>query len=583
MANQNSLFKTLIQLWGFVKTRRRKQIYLLIFCYALAALSEAVSLATLIPFLAILIEPTRFDTYLPQSVLDIIASDQYRIIYLASGYLILVIFSGIIRLVTLWANNRISFMLGADIGKEIYALTLSQPYSYFFGKNSSQLVDIMTKKSDALISGAIIPVLQSIGAIVYVLIIIAILIAISPKTTIFLITSLGLTYLSVSFISKKRAIFNGLLIAKGSSSLIKSIQEAMVSKKDLILNQCQAYFIDRYHTADVKLRRAEASNQFLLHSPKIVLEIIAIILMVLLVLAFEAMKINPALYIPVLAAFTLGAQRLLPSLQQIYAAVSNVHARSSILREVVDLLNLGLGLKDAIILKPYSFNTALEFKEVCFRYPDAIANSLSNVNLLVNKGDRIGIQGPSGSGKSTLINLLLGLIEPSSGNIYCDGIKYSSLCSPNWYEKVSQVPQEVPMLDSTLLENIAYGVSIDKIDIDEAIRVCKLACIWDEIEQMTSGIMTIVGESGERLSGGQKQRIGIARALYKRAEILILDEFTSSLDLDAEREIIRIIDSLPKHITIITIAHREHALKMCNRIVFFENGSIQKVSSNIHS
>ena len=576
MGNQNSLFKTLIQLWNYVKPRRRVQIYLLIVCYILAALSEAVSLATLIPFLALLIEPTRFDTYLPTAVLEIFPSDQYRIIYLASAYLLLVIFSGVVRLATLWANNRISFMLGADISKEIYAQTLSQSYSYFLGRNSSQLVDVMTKKSDALISGAIIPVLQSIGALIYILIIISILLAISAKTTIFLISSLSFTYFLVSFFTKKKAFYNGSLMAKGSSSLVKSIQEAMVSKKDLILNQCQDYFIDRYHAADVKLRRAESSNQFLLHSPKIILELIAIILMIILVLAFEALKINPSSYIPILAAFTLGAQRLLPSLQQIYAALSNIHARSPILHEVIDLLSIGQKLDCFEDSKPYPFNFTLHLADICFQYPGANVNSLNHVDLVIKKGDRIGIQGSSGAGKSTLINVLLGLIEPSHGYIFCDEEKYTSLCHPNWYKKVSQVPQEVPMLDSTLLENIAYGISVDKIDINEVKKVCELACIWGEIEQMTDGLMTIVGESGERLSGGQKQRIGIARALYKKTEILVLDEFTSALDFEAEREIIKIIDLLPKNITIITIAHREQALKICNRIVYFENGSIKK-------
>lgn len=576
MENQKSLLKTLIQLWSYVKPRRRVQIYILTICYILAALSEAISLATLIPFITLLIEPTRFDIYLPAVVLDILPSDQYRIIYLACAYLLLVSFSGVVRLVTLWANNRISFMLGADISKEIYAKTLDQSYSYFLGKNSSQFVDVMTKKSDALISGAIIPVLQSIGAFIYVLIIISILLAISAKTTIFLVASLTATYLLVSFFTKKKSLHNGSLIAKGSSSLIKSIQEAMVSKKDLILNQCQDYFIDRYHGADVKLRRAESLNQFLLHSPKIILEIIAIVLMVILVLAFVILQVNPSSYIPVIAAFTLGAQRLLPSLQQIYAALSNIHARSSILHEVINLLSIGGGADGSADSKPYTFKNTLHLKDVCFQYPGTKSNSLNHVDLVIKKGERIGIQGSSGAGKSTLINVLLGLIEPTSGYIYCDNEKYTGLSHPNWYKKVSQVPQDVPMLDSTLLENIAYGVSLNDINLNEVKKVCELACIWDEIEQMSDGIMTIVGESGERLSGGQKQRIGIARALYKKAEILVLDEFTSALDFEAEHEIIKIINLLPNSITIITIAHREQALKICNRIVNLENGFIKE-------
>lgn len=572
MNSKKSLFKTILKLWGHVRSRRRLQIYALIILYVLAALAEAVSLATLIPFLALLIEPTKFDEYLPVIIANILPSDDRRILYLASLYLLLVIFSGSIRLATLWANNRISFMLGADISREIYARTLCQPYSYFLGKNSSQLVDVMIKKSDALISGAIIPVLQSIGALAYILIIVAILFAISPNTAFFLATSLTLSYFLVSFLTKKKASRNGLLISRGSSGLIKSIQEAMQSKKDLIINQSHDYFVERYHDADLKLRLAESANQYLLHSPKIILELMAIISMVVLALIFQGLQINSAIYIPVIAAFAIGAQRLLPSLQQIYAALSNIHARSSMLFEVVDLLSVETDINYLNQFQPYSFNDVLLLEGISFRYPGADKNSLDCIDLMILKGDRIGIQGSSGAGKSTLVNLLLGLIEPTSGSIYCDGQKYLGLSNPGWYRNVSHVPQEVPMLDATILENIAYGKSLEEIDVEEVKHACKLSQILADIELMPEGLMTIVGESGERLSGGQKQRIGIARALFKKAKVMILDEFTSALDFETEREVVGIIGSLPKEITVITIAHRAQALSICNKIAVLDRG-----------
>lgn len=572
MSSKKSLFRTILNLWSHVRPRRRLQIYALIGLYVLAALAEAVSLATLIPFLALLIEPTKFDEYLPLIIKNILPSDNSRILYLASIYLLLVVFSGSIRLATLWANNRISFMLGADISREIYARTLCQSYIYFLGKNSSQLVDVMMKKSDALISGAIIPVLQSIGALAYVLIIVAILVAISPKTALFLAASLAISYFLVSLMTKKKASQNGLLISRGSSGLIKSIQEAMQSKKDLIINQSHGYFVGRYHDADIKLRLAESANQYLLHSPKIILELMAIISMVVLALIFQGLQINSAVYIPVIAAFALGAQRLLPSLQQIYAAVSNIHARSSMLFEVVDLLNLEMGAQYLNQSQLYYFNHVLRLENVSFRYPGADADSLNSINFVIHKGDRIGIQGSSGAGKSTFVNLLLGLIEPTSGSIYCDEQKFLGLSHPDWYQNVSHVPQEVPMLDATLLENIAYGKNLEEIDVDEVKRACKLAQILADIELMPKGLMTIVGESGERLSGGQKQRIGIARALFKKAKVMILDEFTSALDFETEREVVSIIGSLPKEITVITIAHRAQALSICNKIITLDKG-----------
>jgi ABC-type multidrug transport system fused ATPase/permease subunit len=567
-----SLLQSILALWKHVRFRRRIQIYGLIILYILSALSEAVSLATLIPFLTVLIDPTKFDSYVPSMALNLLPREEYRVIYIAAIYLTLVVFSGIIRLAALWANNHISFMLGADITRKIYAQTLNQPYSYFLGKNSSQLVDVMTKKSDALISGAIIPVLQSIGAFFYILIIVIVLLMISFETSFLLLFALTLIYSLLLLLTKKKAALNGLLISTGSSGLIKTIQEALQSKKDLIINQSHDYFVAKYHEVDIKLRRAESANQFLLHSPKIFLELLAIVSMVILAMIFLILEVNSSVYIPMLAVFALGAQRLLPSLQQIYAALSNVHARSSVLYEVIDILSLTDRLNQKINSSPFLFRHMLRLENICFEYPMADKKTLSHINLTIKKGDRLGIQGSSGSGKTTLVNLLLGLIEPTSGFIYSDNHKYLGLSHPNWYKNVSHVPQDVPMLDATVLENIAYGLNPEKIDVNDVRRACEMANILTDINLMPNGLMTLIGESGERLSGGQKQRIGIARALYKNSKVLILDEFTSALDSKTEREVVEIIGLLPKDITIIMVSHREQPLSICDRKIIIENG-----------
>lgn len=561
-------------LWASVRPRRKLQIFGLVVIYVLSAISEAISLATLLPFIAILLDPTRLDAYVPSLIIEAMPVGESRVFLIATAYIILVIFAALIRLLALFLNNRIAFMLGADIAEKIYRLTLNQSYEFFLGKNSSQLVDLITRKSDALISGAIIPALQSIGALIYIVIIVAILTAISPLTTIFLIFSLTLSYALISFFTKKKSLLYGNLISSESSKLVKTIQEAMQSKKDLTINQSQNYFVEKYHAVDIRLRSAESANQFLLHSPKILLELLAIVLMIILAMFFLRLDIDSSIFIPIMAAFALGSQRLLPSFQQIYAAVSNIHARKSMLDEVVNSLSLGMGVKQFKNTNPIVFNYALRLKDVCFQYPQSDVNSLRNINLCINKGDRIGIQGSSGAGKSTLINLLLGLIEPTNGFIYCDDKKYLSLSVASWYELVSHVPQEVPLLDATLLENIGYGLRLDQINLDDVRLACELAQILTEIEDMPKGLMTIVGESGERLSGGQKQRIGIARALYKKSQVLILDEFTSALDFDTEREVIKIIESLSREITIITVAHRERALSICDKQFVMYRGTL---------
>jgi ATP-binding cassette subfamily B protein len=232
---------------------------------------------------------------------------------------------------------------------------------------------------------------------------------------------------------------------------------------------------------------------------------------------------------------------------------------------------------------PYILKKNIKFEKVSFKYKTSNNNIISDLNLDIKKGERLGLIGKTGSGKSTLVDLIMGLLNPQKGSIFIDGIKInnnenSSLLF-SWRASIAHVPQNIFLINATIAENIAFGVPFSKIDLNRVKNAAKQACIDDFIKDTKNGYFTKTGERGIMLSGGQLQRIGIARAIYKKAKILILDEATSALDIETEEKIIKNIEVFSSDVTIIFIAHRYSLLRNCNRIIEINNGKIIKDKS----
>jgi len=305
--------------------------------------------------------------------------------------------------------------------------------------------------------------------------------------------------------------------------------------------------------------------------------------------------------IPILGALALGAQRLLPALQQAYSAYSALNGSQSSFQDVLRLLDQPLpqyaletdSNKDnesySEIVPPttISFNKEICLNNLSFKYAaDSIENTswiLKSINLTIVKGERIGFIGVTGSGKSTLLDIIMGLLPSTSGELTIDGELITSKNIKAWQAHIAHVPQNIYLSDSTIEENIAFGIHKEKINHQQVEKAAKQAQIAELIEEWEEGYQTSVGEQGIRLSGGQRQRIGIARALYKEADVLVFDEATSALDNETEQAVMEAIDGLGRDLTILTIAHRLTTLKGCDRIVKIDNniaqiGSYQEIT-----
>jgi ATP-binding cassette subfamily B protein len=285
--------------------------------------------------------------------------------------------------------------------------------------------------------------------------------------------------------------------------------------------------------------------------------------------------------IPILGALALGAQKMLPILQQSYNAWTQIKATQVSLQDTLDLLDQPLPSHAyESPIQAITFKNKINLKKVSFCYDEKTSAVLKELNLTIKKGDRVGFVGVTGSGKSTLIDIIMALLHPSKGSLIVDNEIITTANSRGWQDHIAHVPQAIFLSDSSINENIAFGIAKEKIDHQRVRKVAKQAQIADIIETWPSKYETLIGEKGIRLSGGQRQRIGIARALYKKADVIILDEATSALDNKTETEVMQAIENLSKDITILIIAHRLTTLKNCTQIVELVDGRIKRKFSH---
>ncbi len=564
-------FSILPRIWNHLSIRRRKQIFYLNLIIVFAGIAELFSVASFIPFLNLLTNSnntTRFP--LMESFYNYFQNLQIVDPFLLTliTFLIFISAASIFRLLSIFGIQYISAGIGSDFTYKAYKLSLNQPYSVHLGRNSSEILSSIITQTDRSVF-AIQSILNLSSSLVISLALISSLFLINWVITLSITIFFTSLYLILGLILKIRLNKISKLKAKLTTLQTKSLQEGLGSIRDIILDNSQKYFTHIFHHSDKQLRFIEAKSQFIAASPKYIFEILTLYLITLL--AFILSKFSSFGYsiIPILGSIILGLQRLLPAFQLGYNSWVNITINFNSVNNLLSLLEQDPGKisnnKNIIILKKY-----ISLEKVDFAYFKKSKNVLKDFNLTINKGETIGIVGPSGSGKSTIANLLMGLLKPNKGSLIIDGINIHSdsiFTRQDWYKNISHVPQDIYLADASIAENIAFGIPSNKIDNLKLMRAINAASISDLVINVSSAYKTKVGERGLQLSGGQKQRIGIARALYKGGNVLVLDEATSSLDEETEEDIMETINNLSKDITVIIITHRLRNLSLCDRVI----------------
>lgn len=548
-----------------------------------ASLAEVVSIGTVLPFLGVLTAPERvFDHKLAQPMIQALnlSEPKQLLLPLTIAFAFAALFSGVMRLMLLWAQTRISHAIGADFSISIYRRTLYQPYAVHVARNSSEVISGISGKANSLVHYVILPVLTILSSILMLFTILVALVAIEPMVAFAAFAGFGAIYAVVIFASRNRLARDGQRMNREQNQVIKALQEGLGGIRDVLIDGTQSVYCKIYRDADLPLRRAQANIQIIGISPRFGIEALGMVLIAVLAYSLAGRPAGIASVIPVLGALALGAQRLLPVLQQAYSSWAAMSGGRASLSDALDLLEQPLpAYADAPLPAPIPFQHSITLNRVAFSYTPKGPSVLQELELNIPKGGRIGFIGSTGSGKSTLLDIIMGLLQPTEGSLAIDGVAITPQNHRAWQAHIAHVPQSIFLADTSIAENIAFGVTPGEIDLERVKVAARRAQIAETIEAWDKQYDTFVGERGIRLSGGQRQRIGIARALYKQANVIILDEATSALDGDTEKAVMQAIGTLGDELTVLIIAHRLTTLKNCSLVVELSNGEIKRTGT----
>jgi ATP-binding cassette subfamily B protein len=579
---------SLIQLakgfWSHLASRRKRQLLVLLVLMVFASFAEVLSLGAVLPFLGVLTQPERvFHHPGMQSVLGWlhITTPAQLLLPVTVSFIVAALLAGAMRLLLLYASTRLSFAVGADFSFQIYRRTLYQPYAVHVSRNSSEVISGVTSKAAGVIRYFLTPVLTLFSSAVMLVAILTALLVVDPMMSLAAFLGFSLIYGTVILMTRKKLTLYSRKMSSESTKVVKVLQEGLGGIRDVLIDGTQELYCQQYRQADTPLRHAQAGSAFIGGAPRFAAEALGMVFIATLAYVLSRQSGGVASAITLLGVLALGAQRLLPVLQQGYAAVvllrTGRHSLNDALALLAQPIDPAVYGADTQVVLP--FRRSIELRDLGFRYVPQAPQVLHDLNLTIPRGGRVGFIGATGSGKSTLLDLIMGLLMPTEGEILIDGVPLVSATQRAWQQRLAHVPQSIYLADTSIAENIAFGLSPSQIDLDRIRHAAQQAQIAAHIESLPQQYDTPVGERGVRLSGGQRQRIGIARALYKQAEVIIFDEATSALDNTTERAVMDAIDGLGADLTVLMIAHRLTTLQRCDQIVELQHGRIQRVGS----
>jgi ABC-type multidrug transport system fused ATPase/permease subunit len=569
-------------LWSALNSRRRKQLLALQLLGLVAAFGEVANLGALMPFLQLLSKPQEGLSALgPLTEPLRKLPSQNLLLVLGLGFISVVVVSTALRVLTILVQLRLTALISADLGADVFTAILSRPYPWHLRTNTSTVISYLTRDVEAICSSIQAMLLLAMNGLIVLLLSVS-LIALAPAVMVVVATTLIAFYLVVFRITRAGLREAGSCQVLEYQRTLQVMQEGLGGIRDVLLDRSQPTFLQAFRKSNQRELLARASINSKAQVPRYLIEGFAMVLIVGVSLSLALTGQGIERMLPMLGVLALGAYRLLQPLQQCFGALSGLQANQLALQRLKPFFNedeegqhLALhGVPLRIDVRPEE--PLLQLEKVSFCYSSHSSWVLWNLNFSIRTGERLAFVGTTGSGKSTISDLILGLLCPTQGMVLVHGQDLHG--TPGlvsiWQEQVAHVPQQIYLSDASFAANIAFGVPEIMVDHQLVKRAAEQAHIAKLIEESPDGYATLVGERGVRLSGGQRQRIGIARALYKQAKLLILDEATSALDNRTEADVMAAIEALDSSITVILIAHRLTTVKRCDRVLLLENGQI---------
>lgn len=571
------------RLFAVMSPARRRQFYGLLALMLAGAVAEFATVASVVPFLAMLADPERareFPLIGPALARFGAQSNWEMLVAAAALFTSVAIASALVRLRLVWLTHAFVFGFAHELAVDIHRRILSQPYIYHVQHGTTDLLSVL-RKAEVLVLDVILQVFYCATAILISLFIVGALLVIDPATSLVAIGFIGAFYVLVTRFSRTRLRANSQAFDLYLAQRVQVAQESVGGIRDIIIDGSRAQFVSEFAAADRKISLAHVSNAVIGSAPRYVIEAASLMLVAGLAL-YLSREQGLGAAVPILGALALGAQRLLPLVQQVYHAWVTVAGHWLVTNDVLKALSLPVMDETGSRSAPLGLTNEIRLEDVSFAYPGPRSPALHGITARIPRGSRVAIVGRTGSGKTTLADLLMGLLEPSSGQVCIDGRPLDRSTRTAWHRSIAHVPQSAFLADTTIARNIAFGAPEAEIDLDRVRAATRDAQLDSFVAQLPHGYDTLVGERGIGLSGGQRQRLAIARAFYKDAPVVVLDEATSALDDETEAAIVASLDAMVRQgRTIIVIAHRLTSIVNCDLIIRLHEGRLAGIDVGV--
>jgi len=561
-----NLYENLSFLWKLLDYSIKIKFWILVFLIILSGLFEIVSIGSFYPLMLSIINPKSKFLIDVNNLFNF--NENLISLVICLFFTFVIIFSGIIRTYFLYLLNKFLSSSSLLLGSILYRNLCNSSYGEVKSKNISFYIDLLTNKIDSTIFNILYPLLNIISSTLILVFIITFSIYLGGFYALSLVFVIAILYLIFVYKVKKVLFSNSVVIAIESEHLIKIIRDFLGNLRDAKLGFFLKYFESTYERSALLLRSAQAHNTYISALPKYILENLGLVVLVWLTYMLSKNG-DPANVVAILGMIALASQRALPMLQQIYSSYSNMRSGYYSLSSIVNYLQSHTHEKMGN--KKVSFKRNIRFENVTYTYQTKKAPCINNVNFTIERGTVVGVIGPSGVGKSTLIELISGLLTPTSGFIYIDNEILDNSNIIDWRYKISYVSQDIFISNFSILQNITEESIESEVDLESLNKILTICSLNSLIDSIKGGIDATIDDNGSSFSGGQKQRILIARALYRKSELIILDEATSGLDDKTEKEFLMGLFSLQDRPTIIIVTHKVQLLEYCDSIIKLEH------------
>ena len=580
-------FSTAQKIWGFLTPTERHSARILLGLMVIGMALETLGVGLVIPALALLTQQDLVHNYPAlQPILQTLGNPSQQNLIIG-GMLMLVgvyLIKGLFLAFLAWQQTRFAFGTQAQLSQRLFTVYLRQPYTFHLQRNSAQLIRNVINEVSLFTGKGMLPGMVLLTESLVLLGLCSLLLIVEPLGALIVMGVLGTATWGFHRFTRRRISRWGEARQHHEGLRIQHLQQGLGGAKDVKLLGRETNFLEQYSLHNVQSARMGQLQATLQQLPRLWLELLAVSGLAMLVISMLAQDRALGALLPTLGLFAAAAFRLMPAINRILGAVQSL--RYSL--PTIDVLHMELNLATSEITGTRSlvtpFHAALELSQVTYTYPSAAESALKDISLIIQRGESVGFIGASGAGKSTLVDLLLGLLIPSSGEVLVDS-KDIQVNLRNWQDQIGYVPQSIFLTDDTLRRNVAFGLPENQIDDNAITRAIQAAQLEEFVASLPGGLGTLVGERGIRLSGGQRQRIGVARALYHDPAVLVMDEATSALDIATEDGVMQAVTTLQGSKTIIIVAHRLSTVAHCDRLYRLERGVIvaEGVSAEILS